>query len=612
MDDSAARVPAVRAQRRRSIRLGVGQEGAGGLIADLDRALQVGWHVASARIRRRMPVYLTPGVYVELLGPTPVPATVWAPSAATTRNEGQRIPLAGPGAAAFLGLTERAPAAADGVPLTAHAVLVEGLDQYRDRFGSTIDGALLPDAVHGYFANGGRRAYIVSFGAVGTTGERGAPTPDEVAGRHEMGTGIEALMPLADVTLLCAPDVMGWFERGAWQRRDVAATHDAMIAFCEARQTCVALLDTPRGLTPDAASRWRDETGLDRMHAAMFYPWIQVSPAAGPPRLVPPCGHVAGVLMRTFETDGPHATPANQPLADAVDLEMRIPPVAQDALNPRGVNVLRVFPDSTVRIWGTRTLSGDAAGRLLQDRTLTHAIVRSITEGATWSIFRRHDAALADEVCTALYGFLQELWRRGSLVGESEQDAFYVSPGRDTGGAFIVQFGVAMRKARHFTPMRAVFASDQGPDGTVASEEERMSPRATPVFVSYDRDDWKDFVEDLVRMLRDEGFTIWVDQHILRGGQDWMDAINEALVACPVMLLCVSPDAVASKHVKLEYRYFFNEGKPILPVLCRPTVLPAELRGLQYIDYADSAGVVARLRELLQSLGEGGRSEQPS
>jgi hypothetical protein len=429
-----------------------------------------------------------------------------------------------------------------------------------------------------------------------------------------MGTGIAALAPLPDVTLLCAPDVMGWLDRGAWQRQDVAATHEAMIAFCEARQTCIALLDTPRGLTPDAASRWRDETHLDRVHAAMFYPWIQVSAAAAAPRLVPPCGHVAGVLVRTYETDGPHATPANQPLAAAGALEMRIPPFGQDVLNPRGVNVLRVFPDSTVRIWGTRTLSDDPAGRLLQDRTLTHAIVRSITEGAAWAIFRRHDGALAGDVCTAVYGFLHDLWRRGALVGESARDAFYVSPGRDTGGPFVVQFGVAMRKAGQFTPMRAVFASDQGPDGTVASEREeegRSSPHALPVFVSYDRDDWKEFVEGLVRMLRDEGFTIWVDQHLLRGGQDWMDAINEALVACPVMLLCVSPDAVASKHVKLEYRYFFNEGKPILPVLCRPTVLPAELRGLQYIDYSDSGGVVARLRELL-TLSDDGRSESPA
>lgn len=182
-----------------------------------------------------MPVYITPGVYVELLGPTPVPESLWFPAADAPRVEGQRIPLARPGAAAFLGVTERVPVAADGVPLTARPVLVESWDHYRDRFGGTHAGAFLPDAVRGYFANGGRRAYIVSFGAAGA-GDTPVPTPGDVAGRGAVGTGIEALAPLPDVTLLCAPDLTEWVDRG-WQPRDVAVAFDAMLALCEMRQT---------------------------------------------------------------------------------------------------------------------------------------------------------------------------------------------------------------------------------------------------------------------------------------------------------------------------------------------------------------------------------------
>ena len=131
-----------------------------------------------------------------------------------------------------------------------------------------------------------------------------------------------------------------------------------------------------------------------------------------------------------------------------------------------------------------------------------------------------------------------------------------------------------------------------------AAPRAQVSAAGPEIFLSYGREDWDEFVEGLVRMLRDEGFNVWVDQHLLRGGDDWMAAINEALARCPVMVLCLSPDAVASKHVKLEYRYFFNEDKPIVPVLCRPAVLPAEIRGLQYLLYSEPAKLIAHLKEM--------------
>lgn len=119
------------------------------------------------------------------------------------------------------------------------------------------------------------------------------------------------------------------------------------------------------------------------------------------------------------------------------------------------------------------------------------------------------------------------------------------------------------------------------------------------IFVSYGREDWDEFVQPLVNRLRAAGFDVWVDQHLLRGGHDWMDQIDAALEGCQVMVLCVSPNAIASKHVKLEYRYFFNDDRAIVPVLCRPARLPAELRGIQYVDYSDQDALLDRLRELL-------------
>jgi hypothetical protein len=107
------------------------------------------------------------------------------------------------------------------------------------------------------------------------------------------------------------------------------------------------------------------------------------------------------------------------------------------------------------------------------------------------------------------------------------------------------------------------------------------------VFVSYSRRDWDRAVSPLIQRLRQAGFQLWVDQGFLIGGEDWLDAIGEALNECSVCLLAMSPDAMQSRYVKMEYRFFFNNDKPIVPVIVRPVhVLPPELSGIQYIDLA--------------------------
>jgi hypothetical protein len=118
------------------------------------------------------------------------------------------------------------------------------------------------------------------------------------------------------------------------------------------------------------------------------------------------------------------------------------------------------------------------------------------------------------------------------------------------------------------------------------------------IFVSYSREDWTEFVEPLVGRLRQAGFQVWVDQHLLRGGQDWLDEINRALARSDCLVLCVSPDALDSKYVKMEYRYFVTENKPLIPVICRQAELPVELRGIQHIEYVKLDNLVTRLGEL--------------
>jgi hypothetical protein len=107
------------------------------------------------------------------------------------------------------------------------------------------------------------------------------------------------------------------------------------------------------------------------------------------------------------------------------------------------------------------------------------------------------------------------------------------------------------------------------------------------IFISYSRQDWEAFVSFLTNRLRDSRIPVWIDQHLLIGGDDWMDAIGEALDTCKVLLLIMSPEALESRYVKMEYRYFFNQNKFIIPILYRAVNrIPPELATTQYIDFS--------------------------
>ncbi len=133
-------------------------------------------------------------------------------------------------------------------------------------------------------------------------------------------------------------------------------------------------------------------------------------------------------------------------------------------------------------------------------------------------------------------------------------------------------------------PIRLTPVFERGLSGTESSRTDR--PEANIAFVSYARCDWDGFVSSLVSDLAKEPQKVWIDQDYLAGGDDWMDAIGQALQICNTLLLILSPDSVSSKYVKMEYRYFFKQDKPIIPILYRQiNNMPFELAPLNYIDF---------------------------
>ncbi|MFQ5793367.1 MAG: phage tail sheath family protein, partial [Acidobacteriota bacterium] len=116
-----------------------------------------------------MPVsYQSPGVYVEEVdrGTKPIEGV-------------------GTAVAAFVGFTEKAeePSRNGGPPtsLLNKASLVTNWNQFAQKYGGFVEGAFLPQAVYGYFANGGGRAYIVSVNTLGASVDPSVAKPAQAA-----------------------------------------------------------------------------------------------------------------------------------------------------------------------------------------------------------------------------------------------------------------------------------------------------------------------------------------------------------------------------------------------------------------------------------------------
>lgn len=106
------------------------------------------------------------------------------------------------------------------------------------------------------------------------------------------------------------------------------------------------------------------------------------------------------------------------------------------------------------------------------------------------------------------------------------------------------------------------------------------------IFVAYARDEWEAVIAPLTVTLQDAGMSVWVDQYLVQGEDAWMEAIEQALHECWLMLVVVSPQALSSQYVKLEYRYFFNREKPIIPLQYKAVEsMPPELSSARILRY---------------------------
>lgn len=118
---------------------------------------------------------------------------------------------------------------------------------------------------------------------------------------------------------------------------------------------------------------------------------------------------------------------------------------------------------------------------------------------------------------------------------------------------------------------------------------------SSPAFISYSRED-SEFAFRLAQDLRAAGANVWLDQLDIQPGRPWDNAIEDALMGAPQMLIVLSPSSAKSDNVRNEISFALDQGKTIVPVLYKDCVVPLRLQRSQRIDFrADYAAGLAHL-----------------
>lgn len=289
-------------------------------------------------------------------------------------------------------------------------------------------------------------------------------TPEDFIGANigpDERFGLAAFEAIDEVDLLVAPDLMWALKNSAGFRteKDVEVVQDAMTSQCARLKTRFALLDFPDPIDHRRAGQWR--LLFDTAYAAFYYPWVAVEDRNNEVRLVPPSGHVAGVIAKCDANEGPYRAPANEDLKGVVDLGRELNEADLGMMNSAGINCLQSFPRRGIRIWGARTAASDPQWRYINVRRTVNAIIASVEQGLQWSVFEANSHFLWKTLTRQVTAFLLRLYKAGYFRGRTPEEAFFVKCDAETNppevrdaGMVVVECGVAPVRPAEFLVFR--------------------------------------------------------------------------------------------------------------------------------------------------------------
>jgi len=293
--------------------------------------------------------------------------------------------------------------------------------------------------VKGFYDNGGGKAYVYLMGTQNLSCSVRENQADKL--------GLYAFDDVDDMAMMVAPGCE------SHQQQE-------MMELCEVRKDRFAILDGP--LVSDGSM---DIPSSDRGYGAIYVPWVKVTKpswyqgsqdlsVSGPNRrklikctknelYAPPSGHMAGVYARVDGERGVHKAPANELAMGITGLSQNINRLEQGQYNDRGINVIRIFKDRGIRVWGARTLATRAnpSWKYINVRRLFIMVEQSIMLGAQWAVFEPNDHTLWKKLTRDVRAYLLRVWRSGALFGRTPDEAFYVKCDDETNPRYLIDAG---------------------------------------------------------------------------------------------------------------------------------------------------------------------------
>ena len=439
-----------------------------------------------------MPLYKTPGVYIEEI-------TKFPPSIAP---EETAIP-------AFIGYTEIADDLAPndlklkpkrissmveyvkyfGNPQNEESISVT-VQQSQDNGIVTVLSAVasvaeanrskhvMNYALQMYFANGGGPCYIVSV-------EKYKSSFGAALVETELTKGLDVLVKEDEPTLLLFPEAQ------SLSIADFKTLHDAALQQCADLQDRFVVMDVhgdtvslsdPNATLLDAVQNFRSNgIGTNNLkYGAAYAPNIETvldfafdetqtdvilvtngtaaaavkldTLAAGNSRAyeqakaaiadmacrMPPGSTMAGIYAAVDNSRGVWKAPANVSVNSVTKPAIQFSSADQGQMNVdvtagKSVNAIRYFTGKGTLVWGARTLAGnDNEWRYVNVRRFFIFTEESCKKATEQFVFEPNDANTWVRVQAMIENFLTVLWRQGALQGVKPEDAFYVAVGLGT------------------------------------------------------------------------------------------------------------------------------------------------------------------------------------
>jgi len=132
------------------------------------------------------------------------------------------------------------------------------------------------------------------------------------------------------------------------------------------------------------------------------------------------------------------------------------------------------------------------------------------------------------------------------------------------------------------------------------------------IFISYVKED-ELIVYSIYNMLKDQGFSPWIDIEDILPGKDWEKAIEKAIRGCSLFIACLSTNSVNKRgFVQAEFKKALKVWEMIpedqafiIPVRLDECEVPFQFSKFHYLDYFSKGGPTKLVKTIHAYLGTG-------